>query len=1188
MIMVKKVKRIGLSMVCFAWAVTAAHATGFLYRDGLVLQLDAGKIFNVSDGAVLTRWIDASGNNHDAVGGVSPTYLADGGGGYPAVRFNGIDDYLVTDLLTGTNASIFIVYANRRDPLLVQHSDTLVSSLSAGGGIDLSASRTVDGEHLVQFGWDKNSLFNADYQAQIGADEIIQWNAVDSMDGGTWYNGGSLPDFDDADTGASLTSPSYGVVMTSRAISSTASDHTNTVVSSDGKRLGLGPAGGGDIYFRQNEASTWTFDFDRDVSLRQIMFDAMGNVDDRVRVTIEGGAEYALDRDDCAETSTWSGDTSMEVYTFPVPVFLPAGTDVTIAATASSNPVNNTWQLAGVIVSVPDPAPDYPGFLAEQAAGVHVESWVNGRSTVDAGTDIFGDRYYIANTVYHAVSGAPMLTIGAQSNGLLHGRNDIREILVYDHVLDEPDRLSVLSCLGKKYGIDVVDRPLDHPLEEYSHILGAQQIGRQYHFGESDVQVLNAARALYRQGSRVFKMAISEKYAYQNGVQDDPSIGSLTEVVRDEPDIRAVLDMPFTDILFWASTFAVPSWGKVATSNGLDSVTEQLIYDEIYDFTVHLRTNYNGSGKSFYIGNWEGDWLLAGSGSQDPENDITLAKINGMIDWATVRQQAIDDGKAATPGSDVKVWYYLEMNRGDWAVDGRPCAVNSVIPNLTKLDFISFSSWSIKNFNESDTHAVLDVIQDALPTNAPPPGPRLIIGEYGFAQQTMTQQEQVDLYIDKIQHYLNWSGGPPRFILMWEFFWNELGGSGNWKNMHQITEDNERHLLYYLHENYFRDMRRWVETYYEVHGAVPSGAAYAAEAASLLNRISLSEYVPYLGPTESRVIQFGGSVGSYSNANWQSQIGADEIIQWNGVNSWGGSFGANGTVGGSNPGQPVGATLWSSNSVLTLTSRMISSSEPVGTNTVSSGDPNVLGITGGDNAKFNHQYDEEWTFDFNTNMVLRQLILVAMDGDAETVDVIVEGIYTNTFTRLDSQISPVTWEPAANRFVYTFPGGGLSIPQGTDIKLGATSAGVWGLQGVVVEMPGTSLAYDYDAWAMEWGVDIGSGGNDYDGDGLKNLVEFALGGDPTDPLDTGRSVKHGIGNDGSMNFITYVHAQRADPRSGLNYYCETAERLDPADWADSGYTVSGTNVTGGTLNYVTNIMEAVEDTGFIRLNIEML
>jgi len=47
------------------------------------------------------------------------------------------------------------------------------------------------------------------------------------------------------------------------------------------------------------------------------------------------------------------------------------------------------------------------------------------------------------------------------------------------------------------------------------------------------------------------------------------------------------------------------------------------------------------------------------------------------------------------------------------------------------------------------------------------------------------------------------------------------------------------------------------------------------------------------------------------------------------------------------------------------------------------------------------------------------------------------------------------------------------------------------------------LAYGYNAWAAGWGVSIGSTTNDYDGDLLNNLGEYALNGNPTNHLDTG-------------------------------------------------------------------------------------
>ena len=44
---------------------------------------------------------------------------------------------------------------------------------------------------------------------------------------------------------------------------------------------------------------------------------------------------------------------------------------------------------------------------------------------------------------------------------------------------------------------------------------------------------------------------------------------------------------------------------------------------------------------------------------------------------------------------------------------------------------------------------------------------------------------------------------------------------------------------------------------------------------------------------------------------------------------------------------------------------------------------------------------------------------------------------------------------------------------------------------------------DTTSWATGWGVSIGSTTNDYDGDSLNNLGEYALNGDPTNHLDTG-------------------------------------------------------------------------------------
>ncbi len=128
----------------------------------------------------------------------------------------------------------------------------------------------------------------------------------------------------------------------------------------------------------------------------------------------------------------------------------------------------------------------------------------------------------------------------------------------------------------------------------------------------------------------------------------------------------------------------------------------------------------------------------------------------------------------------------------------------------------------------------------------------------------------------------------------------------------------------------------------------------------------------------------------------------------------------------------------------------------------------------------------------------------------------------------------------------------------------------------------------YDAWAAGWGVDIGAEGDDYDEDGLANLYEYGLGGNPINPLDQGTSPEFGVANIGGINWFGYVHPQLSDPDSGLDYHLELTDDLAGGAWTNAGYTVTGTNVTGSTLDLVTNVTDTVAGSKFIRLVIESL
>lgn len=135
-------------------------------------------------------------------------------------------------------------------------------------------------------------------------------------------------------------------------------------------------------------------------------------------------------------------------------------------------------------------------------------------------------------------------------------------------------------------------------------------------------------------------------------------------------------------------------------------------------------------------------------------------------------------------------------------------------------------------------------------------------------------------------------------------------------------------------------------------------------------------------------------------------------------------------------------------------------------------------------------------------------------------------------------------------------------------------------------------ATGYAAWIEQWApADLSDPNGDADNDGLLNIYEYGLGGDPTNAANRGTPPTFGAMNVGGTNYFGYIYPQLAAAQnSGLSYYLElnTAGLVASGAWTNSGYLVYGTNVTGEAFDFVTNITTTVESTKFIRLKIESL
>jgi hypothetical protein len=355
-------------------------------------------------------------------------------------------------------------------------------------------------------------------------------------------------------------------------------------------------------------------------------------------------------------------------------------------------------------------------------------------------------------------------------------------------------------------------------VDRFNVKVGTQTFGSRYHF-TTNTPLVETAEAIYAMGSDVIKFYLGRGMSGQNGISLPGTITDLTKLVRDEPSVRRVFDMPFRHYVVWTYAFAASSdaWWK----DGYSSNERQQEYAEIYAFARYCLTNYNGSGKSFYLGHWEGDWYLLNN--YDTSGNPSVTAIQGMIDWLNNRQKAVDDAMRDVPHSNVWVFSYTEANRVRDAMINASTnnlrVANAVLPYVTNLDFVSWSSYDGMNLSATDLTATLNYLEAKLSTNktASIAGRRVIIGEYGWggSLSSSAQEPTTRAYIQRL---LSWG---PKFILFWEMYNNEPD-----KAYWLIDSNNVKTPCYFLHQRFISRAKLLSARFWETNGRLPDDSEF--------------------------------------------------------------------------------------------------------------------------------------------------------------------------------------------------------------------------------------------------------------------------------------------------------------------------------------------------------------------------
>lgn len=397
--------------------------------------------------------------------------------------------------------------------------------------------------------------------------------------------------------------------------------------------------------------------------------------------------------------------------------------------------------------------------------------------------------------------------------------------------------IPLVAVAGSKASEPGEDRPL------LSLAVGTQSIGVRYKF-TLESALYESAKQIAALGSDTLKIALTPGYAKDYMIERDASIRSLMDLVRAQPAFERAMDLPFRNIMLWVYPF---SDSKSAFATGMISDAEAAkIYREIYDLTAHLLKRYSGSGKTFFLGNWEGDWHTLRE-NYDYNLDPRPEAIQGAIRWFNLRERAVADARRDTPHADVKVYFYIELNHVRKAMDSdRPTIVNRVLPHI-RTDFVSWSSYDVTKpaamlGGEAGRALVLKAL-DYIEAHLPPSevtGKRVFIGEYGFELVAFKDADLQRKYSASIMKWaLEW--GCP-FVLYWELYCNEVEpATGKSRGYWLIDDQGVKQPVWFLHQEFLARGRKYLEDYRARHGTLPSQATYNRMAASWIEDFVTSD-----------------------------------------------------------------------------------------------------------------------------------------------------------------------------------------------------------------------------------------------------------------------------------------------------------------------------------------------------------
>ena len=301
-------------------------------------------------------------------------------------------------------------------------------------------------------------------------------------------------------------------------------------------------------------------------------------------------------------------------------------------------------------------------------------------------------------------------------------------------------------------------------------VVGCTHAAGKYNFTDQDF-LSEGADKLLELGTRVIKLwfTANSKNSYPFN-SEWSECDNMIELAK-TPYFRKVFAKPFT-------TFIIETYppGREKRKGGghyfVYGMTAEGIETEkreFYEFAKYLLTEYKGTGKTFILQNWEGDWIL--TNPQFTKSPTKTAMV-GMIDWLNARQDGVTKAREEVGTQGVMVLHAAEVNLIARAMEGKLTVTNNVLP-YTRCDLYSYSAWDTlrdpKKFRDA-----LDYLAEKAPDNKLFGSRNVYVGEFGAPENDCGGAEkQLEYTKMATEVALDWGA---RYVVYWELYCNEPKG----------------------------------------------------------------------------------------------------------------------------------------------------------------------------------------------------------------------------------------------------------------------------------------------------------------------------------------------------------------------------------------------------------------------------